>query len=306
VQDAIRAEGLRCRIGKAWAVDGVTLQVKTGELFGLVGPDGAGKSTLVRMFTGTLQPTTGKLEVLGQPVSGLRGAGLLRAQVGYMSQTLSLYDDLSVLQNLRFCAQLFGVTDPTDRVKRLLAATGLTGHEQKLASNLSGGMRQKLALACALIHEPKLVCLDEPTTGVDPVSRRDFWELIVHFQKQGVTFVVCTPYMDEAERCHRVGFIMNGRILSVESPARLKKGFGCSVFEVAFPSGREALAMARKLQSDLSVRVVGDKLRVLVNLGVESVELEALVLKASPDSKIHLGVTSPSLEDVFVSLVQAP
>lgn len=300
----IEAKGIGKRFGKAWAVQDADLEVRPGEVFGLVGPDGAGKSTLIRMLTGNLEPSSGSALILGHDPSTRRGAAAIRVGVGYLSQGLSLYQDLTVLENLRFCASLFGVADATTRMAMLLEATGLQNHSGKLASALSGGMRQKLGLICALVNRPQLVFLDEPSTGVDPVSRREFWDLISRFQQEGVTFVVSTPYMEEAERCGRVAFMISGRILAIGSPAAFKDEFDRAVYEVVFAEGTEAIAAARQVGQELPVRVVGDRLRIFGSPAAGGVELVERAVRQFAGSQTSIRRSRPSLEDVFVSLIR--
>lgn len=262
---AIDARGLTKRFGRATlAVDDVSLTVEPGTIFGLVGPDGAGKSTLIRMMATVLGPTSGDALVFGESVR--KRAALVKPRVGYMSQRFSLYPDLTVAENLRFFAELRGV--PRDQMRaradRLLAFSDLTRFSTRQAQFLSGGMKQKLALAVTLMHEPDLLFLDEPTTGVDPVSRREFWRIIADLHHRGITVFVATPYMDEAERCDTVAFMEGGRILLHDSPAGLNARVPGRLIEVASSSERDALEAVRSLPGVLSAIVHGDLVRVLV------------------------------------------
>ena len=248
------------------AVDGVNLRVEPGEIFGLVGPDGAGKSTLIRMLATVLAPTAGDAFVFGESV--IRNSGRVKPRIGYMSQAFSLYGDLTVAENLTFFAKLRGVPahEVVSRSSRLLEFAGLTEFARRQAQHLSGGMKQKLALAATLIHEPDLLFLDEPTTGVDPVSRREFWRIIAGLRQRGITVFVATPYMDEAERCTHVAFMDAGRILLSETPARLKAGVPGSLFEVQSPAQREAVTALAHEPWVLAATVYGDTVRVVVDL----------------------------------------
>jgi ABC-2 type transport system ATP-binding protein len=217
---AVEVINLTKRFNDLTAVDNLSLSVAEGELFGLVGSDGAGKTTILRMLTGVMDPTGGEARILGCPSSALEP---VRGEIGYMSQRFGLYPDLSVSENIRFYADLFGMTraDREERTQELLAFSGMAPFTGRMAGRLSGGMKQKLGLCCALIHTPKLLLLDEPTNGVDPVSRRDFWRILNQLRSQGVTILVATAYLDEAERCDRVGLLHHGRLLACDTPARL-------------------------------------------------------------------------------------
>ena len=220
---ALRTTGLRRTFGDLVAVDDLDLEVGPGEIFGLVGPDGAGKSTTMRMLTGILPPTAGSAEVAGCDV--VRNPEGLREHIGYMSQRFGLYPDLSVLENILFYADLHGVParQRAPRLERLLGFSNLTPFRHRLAGDLSGGMKQKLGLACALIHTPRVLFLDEPTNGVDPVSRRDFWRILYQLVRDGVTLFVSTAYLDEAERCNRLALLHRGRLLALGTPAEVKR-----------------------------------------------------------------------------------
>jgi ABC-2 type transport system ATP-binding protein len=246
------------------AVDRVTLDVATGEVFGLLGPDGAGKSTLIRMLATVLRPTSGDASVFGASVT--REANRVKPRIGYMSQAFSLYPDLTVAENLDFFAELRGVprAEKAERSERLLAFAGLEAFTARQARNLSGGMKQKLALAATLIHEPDLILLDEPTTGVDPVSRREFWRIIADLHRRGVTVFVATPYMDEAERCSRVAFMREGRLEVVDTPAAVKGRLPGTLYEVVAAEQRPAMAVLRGTSGVRSVTVYGETLRALV------------------------------------------
>ncbi|MBP7675790.1 MAG: ABC transporter ATP-binding protein, partial [Thermoanaerobaculia bacterium] len=221
--NAVELDGLTRRFGDTLAVDRLTLGIAEGEIFALVGPDGAGKTTTLRMLTGILTPTSGRAAVLG--LDTVRDAEAIKEQIGYMSQRFGLYPDLRVEENLHFYADVYGVPrlGRDEKIDRLLAFSNMQPFKKRLAGNLSGGMKQKLGLACALIHTPRVLFLDEPTNGVDPVSRRDFWRILYQLLKDGVTIVVSTAYLDEAERATRVGLLHQGRLLAADTPDRLKQ-----------------------------------------------------------------------------------
>ncbi|MBI4550803.1 MAG: ABC transporter ATP-binding protein [Candidatus Latescibacteria bacterium] len=229
--------------GPIQAVDGVTFQVEPGEMFGLVGPDGAGKTTMVRAIAGLIQPAGGTVRLWDTGWEQDRVG--LKARIGYLSQRFSLYGDLTVSENVDFFAAVFGVEDYRQRKAELLEWTGLAPFTGRLADRLSGGMKQKLALVCSLIHTPDLLLLDEPTAGVDPVSRREFWRILSELRRSGLTLLVTTPYLDEAERCTRVGFMDGGRLLRCDNPARVRAEAGRRVVEIMTDAPRDAAAYLR-------------------------------------------------------------
>jgi len=232
----IKAQGLTKKFNSVTAVDNLNLEIEEGEIFGLVGPDGAGKTTTMRLLTGILEPTSGEAWVFGKHI--VKESETLKDYIAYMSQRFGLYEDLTVMENLNFYADIFGVPIK-ERVKiinRLMDFSGLAPFKKRLARNLSGGMKQKLGLSCALIHTPKVLFLDEPTSGVDPVSRRDFWQILYQLLKENVTILFSTSYLDEAERCRRVGLIHKGRLLKCDIPANIKKERNAKTLEEAFIS----------------------------------------------------------------------
>ena len=267
---AIDTRDLRKEFRSVKAVDGVSLKVARGEVFGLVGPDGAGKSTLIRMMATTLAPTSGDAYIFGASV--ISDPHAVKPRIGYMSQAFSLYGDLTVSENLRFFAELRGVprSEMNERSSRLLEFAGLTEFSKRQAQFLSGGMKQKLALAATLISEPDLLFLDEPTTGVDPVSRREFWRIISDLHRQGITVFVATPYMDEADRCNEIAFMTQGRIILRDTPAGMKRRVPGTIVEVALDRYREAMPIVRSMPFVLSVEVSGETLRVLVDAQAEA------------------------------------
>src|SRR5439155_18121370 len=242
---AIILDRVTRRYGDTIAVSELSLTVAPGEMFGLIGPDGAGKTTTIRLICGLVQADAGLVRVLGFDPVREQGRGAER--VGYLSQRFSLYGDLTIDENIAFFAEIHGVRDYAARRDRLLGMTQLTPFRSRLADRLSGGMRQKLALACTLVHEPALIVLDEPTTGVDPVSRREFWKLLSDFLSQGITVVMATPYLDEAERCSRVALLHEGRLLALDTPDRLRARLPGALVEVIVRDHRRAAAALRRI-----------------------------------------------------------
>ena len=282
---AIEADGLVKRFGRdITAVDGVDLRVEPGEIFGLVGPDGAGKSTLIRMLSTVLEPTEGEARVFGSSVT--KNAGAVKPRIGYMSQRFSLYADMTVRENLAFFAKLRGVPREKmeERITRALDFSALTEFSERQSEYLSGGMKQKLALAVTLLHEPDLLFLDEPTTGVDPVSRREFWRIISALHQSGITVFVATPYMDEAELCSTVAFLEAGRIAFLDSPSGLKARVPGRLVEVDTSNERQALTSISCMEGVISAVVHGDLVRALVeDDGPDDAAIEARVRSAGVD-----------------------
>jgi ABC-2 type transport system ATP-binding protein len=303
---AIFVSGLNKRFGSLHAVDGLSFDVKPGEIFGLVGPDGAGKTTTLRMLAGVLAPDSGSATVAGHDiVADPEGA---KHDLSYMPQRFGLYEDLTVDENIRFYADLFGVARKRrDRHSaELLAAAGLSEFRKRLAGNLSGGMKQKLGLVCALIHTPRVILLDEPTNGVDPVSRRDFWRILYSLIASGVAILDSTSYLDEAERCHRVGLMYQGHMLFCDRPAELKKRFpgGVLVIRAADPESiRDALANV----AGIGIRntlLVGDRVHVFVDDPGRRLSEVHSHLDAKGVSYDSIKQVAASIEDLFVSAVE--
>lgn len=300
----IRAENLSKSFADVIAVDRLTFQVKRGELFGLVGPDGAGKTTIMRLLTAIMTPTSGQAWVAGRSILG--EGEEVKERIGYMSQRFGLYEDLTVIENLLFYADLYGVAERERpaRIERLLGFSNLTPFKTRLAGKLSGGMKQKLGLACALIHTPEVLFLDEPTGGVDPVSRRDFWRILYDLLREGVTILVSTAYLDEAERCTRVGLVNKGRLLMTEEPLQVRKSLPVFMLEILTPDARRARETASNVAGVKSVTIYGDRLHV----ALESSDLANSVADFLTSRGITVTSTRPvlpSLEDVFISMVQA-
>jgi ABC-2 type transport system ATP-binding protein len=295
------------KFGSTTAVDNLTLEIEQGELFGLIGPDGAGKTTAMRLMLGILKADSGEgsvgdFDLRRQPES-------VSTLTGYVSQRFSLYGDLSVEENLALFADLYGVpeSDRLPRLERLMQFSRLEPFKQRLARNLSGGMRQKLALSCALIHTPKLLLLDEPTTGVDPLSRRDLWKLLFDLWQEGVTIIVSTPYMDEAERCSRVGFLNHGKLIATGRPDDLRRAFRGTILEV-FPDQRFVAKDALAANPHIAdVNLFGEGLHLTITDDPASAEAETRRTLESRGIAIReLRRVEPTIEDVFFQLAGKP
>ena len=298
--DAVVFDRVSRRYGNVEAVKDLTLSIRAGEMFGLIGPDGAGKTTSIRMLCGLLRADAGTIRVLGSdPVAQHRD---VTKSVGYLSQRFSLYADLSINENIAFFAEIHGMRDYSARRARLLELTQLTPFGNRLAGQLSGGMKQKLALACTLIHEPRVIVLDEPTTGVDPVSRREFWKLLSEFLSQGITIVMSTPYLDEAERCSRVALLHKGQLLALDTPDQLRRSLPGALFEVIAPEHRRAVAALRTLPDVTNVQTFGERAHVRLS-DAEGGAADRLAdeLRRSGVAVTSVRQVPPSLEDVFVT-----
>ncbi|HET9914354.1 MAG TPA: ABC transporter ATP-binding protein [Anaerolineales bacterium] len=300
-EPVISVENLTRRFGDFVAVDHINFDVQAGEVVGYLGPNGSGKTTTIRMLLGLLQPNEGKATVLG--FDAFKQSEEVRARAGYMSQKFAIYDDLTVLENLTFYGGVYGITEKR-RVLRTLGLVGLTGHESTLTRSLSAGWRQRLALGIALVHEPKLLFLDEPTSGVDPTARRAFWDLIYELAENGVTILVTTHYMDEAEYCERVGIMRAGKLLAMDTPSKLKQTIiPGDVWEVYADPLQDGLAVLPELEGVLRVGLAGDHLRTITQKGKKKEELlSALQAKGVSVKDIIIG--EPTLEDVFISLAR--
>jgi drug efflux transport system ATP-binding protein len=299
----VDAAGLQRAFGTVRAVDGVDLAVRPGEAYGLVGPDGAGKTTTLRLLVGALRPDAGTVTVGGFDMTA--DPDTARAGIGYLAQRFSLYGDLTVAENLRFFAEVRGIRGEPFRTRaaQLLGFVGLTGFEDRRAEMLSGGMKQKLGLACALVHEPRVLLLDEPTGGVDPVTRQEFWKLLFRLLADGRAIIVSTPYMDEAARCTRVGFMHSGRILVEGTPRQLTASFEGHVLELdARPRG-SARAVAQGDPDVLDVMAFGDRLHLRVRDAAGPLERLPRALAEAGMHVERLRPVAPSMEDVFISLL---
>lgn len=300
--DAILAEKLTRKFGTFTAVNQVSFQVARGEIFGFLGPNGSGKTTTIRMLLGLLRPTGGKASVLGYDV--VRNADAVKRSVGYMSQRFSLYHDLTVIENLNFYGRAYNVWDKrlVERRQQVLELTELTGYERVLTANLAGGFKQRLAPASAILHAPQLLFLDEPTAGVDPVVRRDFWRLLYRLAAAGTTIFVTTHYMDEAEQCHRLAFIHDGKIVAIGTPDDIKeKQMRGRVIELdCDPPGR-AMEILRKLEGLEEVALYGSLIHVVArDLEAQRPAIET-ALRAAQVTVASTMVIPPSLEDVFIA-----
>ncbi|MBG0787818.1 MAG: ABC transporter ATP-binding protein [Anaerolineaceae bacterium] len=286
------------------ALNAVNMQIGVGQLYGLIGPDGAGKTTLLRIFATVLEPTSGSARLAG--FDTVKQAEEARAHLGYMPQAFSLYPDLSVMENLRFFAEINGVPREKQkaRIDELLGFARLTDFTKRRSENLSGGMRKKLALACALIHEPQILLLDEPTTGVDPVSRRELWQLLAKVIQQGVTVLVSTPYMDEAERCKAVSIIYQGHILTTGAPVDLEQQMPFCIIEVKARPRRILRSVMEEVEGVISWRAVGDRMRLSV---ANPSEIMPRIKRALEEKGAEITILREArleMEDVFIHLVE--
>lgn len=298
--DAVVLTGVSRRYGAVQAVSDLSFSIRSGEMFGLIGPDGAGKTTTIRMICGLLHADAGSIRVLGlDPAKQHRE---VTRSVGYLSQRFSLYADLSINENIAFFAEIHGMRDYHATRQRLLELTQLAPFGNRLAGQLSGGMKQKLALACTLIHQPKVIVLDEPTTGVDPVSRREFWKLLSEFLSQGITILMSTPYLDEAERCSRVALLNQGRLLALDSPGALRQTLPGSLFEVIAPDHRRAVSALRQFPGVSNVQTFGERAHVqLTHASGDAVARLGAHLRDAGIDVTTVREVPPSLEDVFVT-----
>lgn len=301
----VRFEGLEKSFGDVRAVDGVTATVQAGEVFGVIGPDGAGKTTLFRILTTLIEPDVGQAAVLDLDV--VDDLWEIRARVGYMPGRFSLYPDLSVEENLRFFASVFGTTPEAQMELISPIYSQIEPFSDRRASDLSGGMKQKLALSCALVHRPEVLFLDEPTTGVDAVSRREFWDLLGQMQERGLTIVVSTPYMDEAARCDRVALMSGGRLLQVATPAEVRGAFPYPLLAVRTADRNRTLRLLRSLPNAISVYPFGAELHYADRR--QSAEVESIadevrhILASEAFTSIHVESIEASVEDSFMALM---
>ena len=300
---AVETHNLTRRFGSFIAVDQVTLAVEAGEVFGFLGPNGSGKTTTIRMLCGLLAPSAGEGRVVGFDIG--RESEQIKARIGYMSQKFSLYADLTVLENLRFYAGVYGVRGVAQRTRiaELLELGGLAGREGELTGSLSGGSRQRLALSCAIVHQPQVLFLDEPTGGVDPEARRAFWDLIYELAHDGVTVFVTTHYMDEAEHCGRIGMMQNGKLIALDTPAGLKHGvIDGAMLEVEGDPQDAARDILATLPGVREVAAHGARLHATVANAVQCTPAMLAALERGGIADIRITPIEPSLEDVFVAL----
>ncbi len=301
----IETEHLSRRFGELVAVRDVSLKVHAGEIFGVLGPNGAGKSTTIRMLCGILDPTGGRGSVVGYDIA--RDAERIKERIGYMTQRFSLYEDLTVIENLAFYAGIYGVPRARrrERVREVLEGTGLTDRRAQLAGTLSGGWKQRVALACATIHEPPVLFLDEPTAGVDPVSRRDFWEQIYAISARGTTALLTTHYMDEAERCHRIAFIFGGSLLDIGKPDEIVERRNLRVAELDADRADEAATLLRRDAVVEEVAHYGHWLRLCTRDRADPVDVARRILGAHGIALRSAREARVTLEDAFVAMVRA-
>jgi ABC-2 type transport system ATP-binding protein len=302
-EPVVLARGLTRRFGNFTAVDALDLSISRGEVVGFIGPNGAGKSTTIRLLCGLLTPSAGSARVAGYDVA--TEAESLRAHIGYMSQKFSLYGDLTCRENLRFFGGIYRVPRASieERIRSALDMAGLEGREDALVRTLAGGWRQRLALGCAILHRPSVLFLDEPTSGVEPQARRRFWDLIHDLAAQGVTVLVSTHYMDEAEYCNRIALIDAGRLIAIGSPGELReRELGGTLYELACGALGEAVAVLRATPGVLEAAIFGDRLHVLIAQGADPATLPAQLAAAHIEASAPVAI-APGLEDVFVQLV---
>jgi len=301
---AIETHKLTRLFKKVVAVDQLSLAISHGEIFGLVGPDGAGKTTTIRLLCAIMNPTSGSAKVAG--FDTLKEAEQIKRRIGYMAQRFNLYGDLSVMENLNFFADIFAVSGEVraERIAQLLAFARLTEFKDRRAAQLSGGMQKKLALACTLIHEPEILFLDEPTTGVDPVSRREFWDILSDLHLRGVTLFVSTPYMDEAERCSRVGLMFEGEMIVCDEPEKVKDLISGELIEIRPDDLRRARDIVAEMDGVLEIQTYGDLLHVFVDSVEKRLGEVESQLKGQGIVVSGLRQTRPRMEEAFISLIR--
>ncbi len=297
----ITVDKLYKNYGKVEAVKEVSLEIRSGEMFGLIGPDGAGKTTIIRTMCGLINPSKGTVKLLGMDIQKQRKE--VQKNIGYLSQIFSLYGDLTVEENIEFFANIHNITEYKEREEELLTFTNLLKFKNRLTNNLSGGMKQKLALACSLIHKPKILFLDEPTTGVDPVSRRDFWKILADLKKDGITIVLTTPYLDEAERCTRVALMNNGKILDFDTPERLKSKNIGEIIEIITTNIRDTYKLI-KYNFKFDVQLFGDRLNIVLESQDDDLRKINELLKKNGIEIIDQRILSPTLENIFINILQ--
>lgn len=299
---AIRTQALRKRFGEVAAVSGLDLEIAEGEIFGLVGPDGAGKTTTMRLLAAILEPDAGEAWVAGRHT--VREAEAVKEQIGYMSQRFGLYPDLTVQENLDFYADIYGVPKKArgEKMERLLSFSNLAPFRRRLAGNLSGGMKQKLGLACALIHTPAVLLLDEPTNGVDPVSRRDFWRILYQLLRERVTILISTAYLDEAERCNRLGLLHQGQLIAQGPPETVKGLMPGAILEIRSAEPRQSARLLRD-QVAGAVSLFGDRVHITTREPDRVLKEAANILTAAGIRGFEIQPIAPGLEDVFIAVL---
>jgi ABC-2 type transport system ATP-binding protein len=298
---AVEASGISKAFGQTKALEDISFSVNESEVFGFIGPDGAGKTTLFRIITTLLLPNQGTMSVLGMDVK--KDYRELRKNIGYMPGRFSLYQDLSVEENLNFYATVFGTTVEENYELISDIYSHIEPFKKRLAGKLSGGMKQKLALSCALIHKPRLLILDEPTTGVDAVSRSEFWDMLAKLRQYNITIIVSTPYMDEAIRCDRVALIQNGKILSVDTPAKIRSGFSTKLYTVKSSRKYKLIQTLRKNNEVLTAYPFGDSMHVTLR-DEKSVDAVSAFLKSEGIADAVINVAEAGIEDRFLELME--
>lgn len=301
MKEVIEINNLRKSYGNVKAVNGISLSIAEGEMFGLVGPDGAGKTTTIRILCGLLKIDEGEVNILGENIE--RHTKEIQNNIGYLSQRFSLYGDLTVDENIEFFADIHNVKNYHGRRDELLEFTRLKPFRDRLADKLSGGMKQKLALACSLIHKPKIIFLDEPTTGVDPVSRRDFWKILAGLLKEGITIFMSTPYLDEAERCSRVAMMNNGEIIALDTPQKIKAELNKQVVELVCAPIRTAYQLIKD-NTEFESQMFGDRINIVLNSYEENFPSIEKLLTKNDVEIFDKRVITPSLENVFIHLIK--
>jgi ABC-2 type transport system ATP-binding protein len=303
-EPAIAVRDLTRTFGEFVAVDHVSFDVGVGEIFAFLGPNGAGKTTTIKMLTGLLRPTSGSAHITGLDV--VTNATAVKSGIGYMSQLFSLYADLTVDENIELFAGLYGVTGERLATRRqwILDMAGLAEHRRRLTGDLSLGWKQRLALGCAVLHEPPILFLDEPTSGVDPLSRRDFWDLIYPLAEAGTTVLVSTHYMEEAEYCHRLALMHRGRIIALDQPSQIKRLLTEPLLQFHTDDPAQAVEAVRTIPGVIEAAMFGRAVHVLVDNAADALGRIPITLKAAGRTCERLGQVAPSLEDVFVALVR--
>lgn len=298
---AVNIEGISKSFGDTAALDNISFKVRENTIFGIAGPDGAGKSTLIRILCGLLAPDSGKAEILGFDV--IKDTVKIKNNIGYLSQKFSLYTDLTVDENIEFLADIHGVRDFKKRRDELLSFTRLSDFRKFQAGKLSGGMKQKLALACTLIYKPRIIFLDEPTTGVDPVSRREFWIILSNLFKEKITVVISTPYMDEAERFNRIALLDNGKMLALDTPAEIKRLLKGIIIEIVCSDVRKAYRLLRENLKN-EIQLFGDRINISAENFNEEVNIIRNILDSGDVKISDIRQIPPSLENAFIHLIE--
>jgi ABC-2 type transport system ATP-binding protein len=303
-KEFIKITNLTRKFKENIALDSINLTINEGELFGLVGPDGAGKTTLLRTLAGLLGITGGEVREAGYELH--KNSEAVKSKIGYMAQEFSLYGKLSVLENLQFFGEMYDVSpaQQKERIPDLLAFAQLTDFTDRRAAKLSGGMKKKLALACTLLHQPPILLLDEPTTGVDPVSRREFWNILNDLHLRGTTIIVSTPYMDEADRCSKVGLIYQGKIVECDSPEIIRNKIGGEVIKVITHDWQIAREIILPLKGTLEVQTYGEALHILVDSADKRINIIKKTLQKNNISIVEIRVIKPRMEEAFISLIR--